>query len=420
MADRPMASTSTAGRPRMRSRSVHLPTCIPVASKAAKPRARSVYKAQVKGKSDEKKSGKTTIVISSDSEESSGEVDFPHFPTNQPVNLPAEEPEEPNQPLDIPAEGPEEPDQPNNPNPLPENLPVPMANNHLNWSHCKLDFSGKPEEDTEAHLLRTNDWMTTHDFPDDQKVRRFCLTLSGEARLWYETLGTQQQLDWAGLQECFRQQYSKFGNTREQYFHAWRSFQFDEAADTIDGYIQKVKQVAALLNYGEPQTLELFKNTLLSRLYYMLYQINDLKVVVETAKRLLTKVKMDKKSGQATSSPFMQTCQGNSKSKCKAEKNEKKVVFSAVEAIERTTDNIERPASLMDKMDTKLGRREDQYRPRIYQGRDRGHSFRQNNYRSRNRSYSRDQYQNNYRGRGNYNRGGNRNYRSNYRDSSRS
>ena len=192
MADRPMASTSRAGRPRTRSRSVHLPTHIPVASKAAKPRAKSVYKAQVKGKGDKKKSGKTTIVISSDSEESSGE-DFPHFPPNQPVNLPADEPEEPNQPLDIPAEGPEEPDEPNNPNPLPENLPVPMANNQLNWSHFKPDFSGKPEEDTEVHLLRTNDWMTTHDFPDDQKVRRFCLTLSGEARLWYETLGTQQQ-----------------------------------------------------------------------------------------------------------------------------------------------------------------------------------------------------------------------------------
>ena len=38
----------------------------------------------------------------------------------------------------------------------------------------------------------------------------------------------------------------------------------------------------------------------------MLYQINDLRVVVETAKRLLTKEQMDKKAGQATASPFMQ------------------------------------------------------------------------------------------------------------------
>ena len=50
-----MASTSRAGRPRMRSRSVHLPTCIPVASKAAKPRAKSAYKAQVKSKGDKEK-----------------------------------------------------------------------------------------------------------------------------------------------------------------------------------------------------------------------------------------------------------------------------------------------------------------------------------------------------------------------------
>ena len=86
------------------------------------------------------------------------------------------------------------------------------------------------------------------------------------------------------MQECFRQQYSKFGNTREQYFHIWRSFQFDEATGTIDGYIYKVKQVAALLDYGDLQILELFKNTLPSRLYYLLYHIDNLNVMIETAK----------------------------------------------------------------------------------------------------------------------------------------
>ena len=40
--------------------------------------------------------------------------------------------------------------------------------------------------------------------------------------------------------------------------------------------------------------------------------------------------------------------------------------------MERTTDSIERLASLMDRMDTKLDRRADQYRPRVYQGRNRG------------------------------------------------
>ena len=41
MADRPMASKSRVGRPRMRSRSVHLPSHIPVAPKTAKPRTKS-------------------------------------------------------------------------------------------------------------------------------------------------------------------------------------------------------------------------------------------------------------------------------------------------------------------------------------------------------------------------------------------
>ena len=149
--------------------------------------------------------------------------------------------------------------------------------------------------------------MDTHDFPDDIKVRRFCLTLMGEARLWYET-HRQVQLDWDVLQECFCQQYSKFGSTREQYFHVWISFYFDENVDTIDTYITRVQQVAGLLNYGEPQILELFKNTLPSRLYYMLYQINDLRTTVETAKRVLTKEKLDKQiTGQSSVSPFMKT-----------------------------------------------------------------------------------------------------------------
>ena len=58
--------------------------------------------------------------------------------------------------------------------------------------------------------------------------------------------------------------------------------------------------MAALLNYGESQILELFKNTLPSRLYYILYQIDNLRVAIETAKRLLTKEQMNKKAGQAT------------------------------------------------------------------------------------------------------------------------
>ena len=110
------------------------------------------------------------------------------------------------------------------------------------------------------------------------------------------------------------------------------------------------------------------------------------------AKRLLTKEQMVKKPKQSSTSPFMHVNHSSSKNK---DKMEKKVSFSAVEAMKRSTDSIERLAYLMDRMDTKLDRREDQYRPRVYQGKSRGHGYRQNNYDSRNRLYSRDWYQNN-------------------------
>ena len=193
-----------------------------------------------------------------------------------------------------------------------------------------------------AHLLSTNDWMETHEFPDDAKVR-FCLTLTGEAILWYEGL-RPIEIYWEALQECFRQQYSKFGSTREQYFHARRSFHCNESTNNIDSYVSRVKQVAALLNYGEPQMLELFKHTLPSRLYYILYPINELTAAVEMAKSVLTKEKIDKqRTGQSSTSPFMKANQG-SKKNCK-----KGVSIGALEPIERNSDNIDKLTSLVNK-----------------------------------------------------------------------
>ena len=41
---------------------------------------------------------------------------------------------------------------------------------HLNWSNFKPEFSGIPDEDAEAHLLCSNDWMNAHHFVDGVKV----------------------------------------------------------------------------------------------------------------------------------------------------------------------------------------------------------------------------------------------------------
>ena len=140
--------------------------------------------------------------------------------------------------------------------------PLPLNNTPkmVNWSNFKPEFAGKPEEDAEVHLLCTNDLMQTHNFEESVKEQRFCLTLLGEARLWYETLHLDK-IEWLELQNAFGQQYSKLGNTLEQYFHQWRSFYFDENVDSIDSYVTRVSQCAVMLNYGEPHILELLKNT---------------------------------------------------------------------------------------------------------------------------------------------------------------
>ena len=131
--------------------------------------------------------------------------------------------------------------------------------------------------------------MNTHHFIDDVKVQRFCLMLLGEARLWFHSLEPLDNTTWPQLQNLFRQRYSKLVNTHEQLFHAWRSFNFNENTETIDSYVTQIRQVARLLGYGEPLVLEVFKNTLPTKLYWILFPIEDLRQAVETAKRILTK-----------------------------------------------------------------------------------------------------------------------------------
>ena len=80
---------------------------------------------------------------------------------------------------------------------------------HINWSHFKPEFSGKPEEDAEAHLLHSNDWMNAHHFVDGIKIQIFCLTLLGEARLRFQSLEPINSVTWPELQNLFRQRYSK-------------------------------------------------------------------------------------------------------------------------------------------------------------------------------------------------------------------
>ena len=105
--------------------------------------------------------------------------------------------------------------------------------------------------------------------------------------------------------------------------------------ETINAYVNRIKQVAILLNSDEPQILELFKNTPPIRSYLVLFSINNLREVVDVAKRVLTKEKIDRQlSGQSgVTTPFMKVGDVH-------HSNRKTVSFSTQDLIREQLDNL--------------------------------------------------------------------------------
>ena len=101
------------------------------------------------------------------------------------------------------------------------------------------------------------------------KCQRFCLTLTGEARLWYESLLPIAD-DWPALQDRFLKKYSKVGHTRTELYFRWRVMKWDDTGESIESYVQKIRHLENLLGYGEPQVLELLKHSIPSRYFWPL------------------------------------------------------------------------------------------------------------------------------------------------------
>ena len=172
-----------------------------------------------------------------------------------------------------------------------------------------------------------------------------------------------------------------------------------------------VSQCAVMLNYGEPQILELMKNTLPSRLYPFLFLIDNPRDAITTAKCAMIKEKIDRqKTNQSSATPFMRV---NDCGQSTDKSGKRGVTFDVMETLERHSNSIDRLTSLVSKMNVKMDKKEVPYKSRVYQNRPRGNSrSRQQNYQPCNRSFSRDRN----RPRGNYNY---RNNRPNFRDRSR-
>ena len=168
----------------------------------------------------------------------------------------------------------------------------------------------------------------------------------------------------------------------------------NENTETIDSYVMQIRQVTTLLGYGEPQVLDVFKNTLPTKLHWILFPIEDLRQMVETAKRVLTKEKLDKRlTGQKPTSPFMHVRDGT----------KRKVSFNARDEL---GDKMDKLTVMMSRLAANDSYNKRPFKPQIYKSG------------GQNRSYSQRGYQNRSGRSDNRNRGqyGNNRPRRNYRD----
>ena len=142
--------------------------------------------------------------------------------------------------------------------------------------------------------------------------------------------------------------------------------------ETIDTYVTQIKKVVTRLGYGEPQILEVFKNALPTKLYWILFPIEDLRQALETARRILTKERLDKQlAGQASTGPFMSIREGNSR----------KVSFDTRDELGNKIDKLMVMRGRLAARDNNKSR---PFKPQIHQSRGRG----------QNRGYSQRNYQN--------------------------
>ena len=119
----------------------------------------------------------------------------------------------------------------------------------------------------------------------------------------------------------------------------------------IDPYVNCIRQVTTLLGYQEPQILEVFKNTLPTKLYWVLFSLMDLRQVVETAKRVLTKEKIGRQlAGQNSLTPFMNM----------RDNPNKRVTFNTTDDIEQKLDKL---TAVMGKLVTEEEGQSKQFKP---------------------------------------------------------
>ena len=114
-----------------------------------------------------------------------------------------------------------------------------------------------------------------------------------------------------------------------------------------------------------------FKNTLPTKLYWALFPIEDLRQAVETAKRILTKEKLDRQlTGQTSTSPFMNIRDGT----------DKRVSFNNRDEL---GDKIDKLTVMMSKLAVKDSHERKPFKVQIYKSRGRTRSHDRRAYQTR-------------------------------------
>ena len=166
-----------------------------------------------------------------------------------------------------------------------------------------------------------------------------------------------------------------------------------------------------MLNYGEMQILQNFKNTLLYQLYSTLINVNNLRDAIDLTKRVLMKEKLDRQLIAQSSTPFMRVTSNDNYSAPTS--NKRGVTFDAMETLERNSNCIDKLTSLVSAMKMTINSLPINQR---FTKVDLGIKTETNqNFTPRNRSFSRGRSQRGNRGNYNYRN----NYRPNYRNRSR-
>ena len=107
-------------------------------------------------------------------------------------------------------------------------------------------------------------------------------------------------------------------------------------------------------------------------MYWILFPIEDLRQVVETAKRILTKEKLDKQlTGQTSASPFINIRDGT----------ERKVSFNARDEL---GDKIDKLTVTMNRLAVRDSNEKRPFKPQIYKSRGQNGSYNQRGYQNRN------------------------------------